>query len=84
MFDIGFPELLLVVLVGLVVVGPDKLPQAVKSITKSFRKVKTYLNQTLLELEKSVGMDEIRQDLHNENIIQSLKEDQEAKSDSDK
>ena len=83
MFDIGFPELLLV-LVGLVVVGPDKLPQAVKSITKSFRKVKTYLNQTLLELEKSVGMDEIRQDLHNENIIQSLKEDQEAKSDSDK
>ena len=84
MFDIGFLELLLVVLVGLVVVGPDKLPQAVKSITKSFRKVKTYLNQTLLELEKSVGMDEIRQDLHNENITQSLKEDQEAKSDSDK
>ena len=84
MFDIGFLELLLVVLVGLVVVGPDKLPQAVKSIIKSFRKVKTYLNQTLLELEKSVGMDEIRQDLHNENIIQSLKEDQEAKSDSDK
>mgnify|MGYP001259653743 FL=1 len=84
MFDIGFLELLLVVLVGLVVVGPDKLPQAVKSIIKSFRKVKTYLNQTLLELEKSVGMDEIRQDLHNENITQSLKEDQEAKSDSDK
>ena len=73
MFDIGFLELLLVVLVGLVVVGPDKLPQAVKSIIKSFRKVKPYLNQTLLELEKSVGMDEIRQDLHNENIIQSLK-----------
>lgn len=84
MFDIGFPELLLVLLVGLIVIGPDKLPQVIKSLTRSFRRIKTYVSQTSLELEKSVGMDEIRQELHNENIMQSLKEDQESKSDSDK
>ena len=37
MFDIGFPELLVILLVGLVVVGPDKLPQLIKGLTKSFR-----------------------------------------------
>ena len=84
MFDIGFPELLLVLLVGLVVIGPDKLPQVLRSVTKSFRKIKTWVNQTRIELEKSLGMDEIRQDLHNESVMKSLKENQEANKDPDK
>ena len=36
MFDIGFFELLLVLLVGLVVLGPKRLPEAIKSISRSF------------------------------------------------
>ena len=84
MFDIGFPELLLVLLVGIVVIGPDKLPQVLRSVTKSFRRIKTWVNQTRIELEKSLGMDEIRQDLHNESVMKSLKENQEANKDPDK
>jgi len=79
MFDIGFPELLVILLVGLVVVGPDKLPQLIKSLTKGFRTIKSYLNQTRSQLERSVGMDEIRQDLHNEKIMENLKETQKPK-----
>ena len=79
MFDIGFPELLVILLVGLVVVGPDKLPQLIKSLTKSFRAIRSYLNQIRSQLERSVGMDEIRQDLHNEKIMESLKETQKRK-----
>ena len=74
MFEIGFPELLVILLVGLVVVGPDKLPQLIKSLTKSFRAIRSYLNQIRSQLERSVGMDEIRQDLHNEKIMENLKE----------
>jgi len=77
MFEIGFPELLVIVFVGLLVVGPEKLPQIIKTLTRSFRAIKSYLNQTRAEIEKSVGMDEIRQDLHNEKIMEDLKENKE-------
>ena len=84
MFDIGFPELLVILFVGLVVVGPDKLPQLLKSLTKGFRTIRSYLNQTRSQLESSVGMDEIRQDLHNEKIMENLKETQKPKKPSKK
>ena len=74
MFEIGFPELLVIVFVGLLVVGPEKLPQIIKTLTRSFRAIKSYLMEIRSEIEKSVGMDEIRQDLHNEKIMEDLKE----------
>jgi len=73
MFEIGFPELLVIVFVGLLVIGPEKLPQIIKALTRSFRAIRSYLNETKSEIEKSVGMDEIRQDLHNEKIMESEK-----------
>ena len=74
MFEIGFPELLVIVFVGLLVVGPEKLPEIIKTLTRSFRVIRSYLKETRSEIEKSVGMDEIRQDLHNEKIMEDLKE----------
>ena len=79
MFEIGFPELLVIVFVGLLVIGPEKLPQIIKALTRSFRAIRSYLNETRSEIEKSVGMDEIRQDLHNEKIRGSEKDAQETK-----
>ena len=74
MFEIGFPELLVIVFVGLLVVGPEKLPEIIKALTRSFGVIRSYLKETRSEIEKSVGMDEIRQDLHNEEIMEDLKE----------
>ena len=74
MFEIGFPELVVIVFVGLLVVGPEKLPQIIKTLTRSFGTIRSYLKETRSEIEKSVGMDEIRQDLHNEEIMEDLKE----------
>ena len=84
MFEFGFPELLLILFVGLVVVGPDKLPQIIKSTTRAFRALRTYFNEVRSQIEKSVGMDEIRQDLHNEEIMENLKEDKKSESKSTK
>ncbi len=72
MFEIGFPELLVIVFVGLLVVGPEKLPEIIKALTRSFGVIRSYLKETRSEIEKSVGMDEIRQDLHNEKIMEDL------------
>ena len=84
MFEIGFPELLLILFVGLVVVGPDKLPQIIKSTTRVFRTFRHYFNEVRSQIEESVGMDGIRQDLHNEEILESLKENKKLKSKSTK
>ena len=74
MFEIGFPELVVIVFVGLLVVGPEKLPQIIKTLTRSFGTIRSYLKEARSEIEKRVGMDEIRQDLHNEKIMEDLKE----------
>ena len=84
MFEIGFPELLLILFVGLVVVGPDKLPQIIKSTTRAFRTLRAYFNEVKSQIEKSVGMEEIRQDLHNEKIMENLKENKKVESESTK
>ncbi len=81
MFDIGFPELLVILFVGLILIGPEKLPEIIKNITRSYGALRTYLNKAKSEIEKSVGFDEIRQDLHNEKVMESLKENKENKND---
>ena len=84
MFEIGFPELLVIVFVGLLVVGPEKLPEIIKALTRSFGVIRSYLKETRSEIEKSVGMDEIRQDLHNEKIMGDLKENKKESNSTEK
>ena len=83
MFDIGFPELLLIILVGLIVIGPEKLPELIKSFNRIYSNIKDYINKTKTEVEKNIGMDSIRQDLHNEKKMKDFK-DQESLQDSKK
>ena len=44
MFGLGLPELLLILVIGLVFFGPGKLPDVGKAIGKSMREFKTALN----------------------------------------
>ena len=56
MFGLGLPELLLILVIGLVFFGPGKLPDVVKAIGKSMREFKTALNDVKPEIseEKAV------------------------------
>ena len=56
MFGLGLPELLLILVIGLVFFGPGKLPDVGKAIGKSMRKFKTALNDVKPEIteEKAV------------------------------
>ena len=57
MFGLGLPELLLILVIGLVFFGPGKLPDVGKAIGKSMREFKTALNDVKPEIteEKSCG-----------------------------
>lgn len=46
MFGLGFPELALILVIGLVVFGPGKLPSVGGALGKSMREFKTAVNGT--------------------------------------
>ncbi|MGV8860936.1 MAG: Sec-independent protein translocase protein TatB [Pseudomonas sp.] len=76
MFGISFSELLLVGLVALLVLGPERLPGAARTAGLWVGRLKRSFNAIKQEVEREIGADEIRRQLHNEHIL-SL--EQEAK-----
>ena len=74
MFDIGFPELLLISVVALLVIGPEKLPQTIRTVSLWLGRMKASLSSIKAEIEAEIGTDEIRQQIHNESIMKELKE----------
>ena len=75
MFDIGIFELFLVLLIGLVVLGPERLPEVVKSVTRSMKWIKKTITSTKEEVSKNIGLDEVYQDLRNEEILKKSETD---------
>lgn len=76
MFGISFSELLLVGLVALLVLGPERLPGAARTAGLWIGRLKRSFNAIKTEVERELGADEIRRQLHNEHILQM---EQEAK-----
>ena len=64
MFDIGFAELLLIGLVGLLVVGPEQLPGAVRTVLAWVNRFRRSFDQIRTE---------VRRELHNDEVLQKLK-----------
>ncbi|MBI5063444.1 MAG: twin-arginine translocase subunit TatB [Desulfatitalea sp.] len=63
MFGIGMPELLLILAVALIVIGPKKLPDLAKSLGKALGEFKRATNDLKQSIEKDTGLDEVRQNL---------------------
>ncbi len=82
MFDIGFPELLILALIALIVLGPDRLPEAMRTLGLMFGRLRRSYLSARAEIEREVGMDEVRRQLHNESIMEEFKSiESEIKSD---
>lgn len=82
MFDIGFAELLLIAVIGLLVIGPQRLPETVRALALWIGRLRRAVSRAYREVEKEVGMDEIRRQLHNEEIMRQFSDDQSRKTDS--
>ncbi|MFT6957046.1 MAG: sec-independent protein translocase protein TatB [Halieaceae bacterium] len=64
MFDIGFAELIIIGVVGLLVIGPERLPGAIRTASLWLRRIKRGFNDIRQEVE---------QEIHNDGIMQELK-----------
>jgi sec-independent protein translocase protein TatB len=62
MFSMGPGELLLIAVVVLVLVGPEKLPEFARTIARAIRDLKKYGRDVRKEFEKDLLTDDIKQD----------------------
>jgi len=62
-FDIGFWELVLISVVGLVVLGPERLPVAIRSISKLINSAKSMANGVKDELAHELKIQELQDNL---------------------
>ncbi|EJB30422.1 twin arginine-targeting protein translocase TatB [Helicobacter pylori NQ4099] len=78
MFGMGFFEILVVLIVAIIFLGPEKFPQAVVDMVKFFRTVKKTLNDAKDTLDKEINIEEIKKETLEyqklfENKVESLK-----------
>lgn len=63
MFDIGFSELLLVAIIGLVVLGPQRLPVAVRTVAGWIRAMRSMATNVQNELSQELKLQELQETL---------------------
>lgn len=65
MFDIGFSELLLVGIIALIVLGPERLPKAARAVGMFFGKIRRMLSNIQQEMEQEIRNQELQEKLKN-------------------
>ena len=73
MFDIGFLELIVIAVIALVVLGPERLPVAIKTTALWVSKIKRSFQSIRTEIERELNVDEIRREIHNNAVMDELK-----------
>ena len=74
MFGIGFPELLLLSAVALVVVGPDRLPGLLRTLGEWIGGAKRGLADIRRQVEDELHLAEIQQEIHESSAIKEIRE----------
>lgn len=72
MFEVGFGEVVLLFIVALLVLGPEKMPPAIRMAGLWLGRLKRGYNNIRADIEREIGADEIRRQLHNEEVMRNL------------
>ncbi len=60
MFDIGFSELMLIGIVALVVIGPERLPKVARTAGQWLGRLNRYVSQVKQDIDRDIKLDELR------------------------
>ncbi|MCZ6803072.1 MAG: Sec-independent protein translocase protein TatB [Proteobacteria bacterium] len=59
MFDVGFWELVIIAIVGLIIIGPERLPKFARDAGRFFAKFRRFIQTAKRDLEKELELDQI-------------------------
>ncbi len=62
MFGMGFSEILIIAIIAIIFLGPDKLPDAMVKIAKFFKTVKTSVNDVKSSFEQEMKIQELKEE----------------------
>lgn len=60
MFDIGFSEILVIAIVALIVIGPERLPKVARTLGHLFGRMQRYVNDVRADITRELELDELR------------------------
>jgi sec-independent protein translocase protein TatB len=60
MFDIGFSELLVIGVVALIVIGPEKLPRVARTVGHLAGRLQRYVSDVKADINREIELDELR------------------------
>ncbi|GIK87591.1 MAG: hypothetical protein BroJett026_30720 [Betaproteobacteria bacterium] len=60
MFDIAFSELIIIAVVALIVVGPERLPKAARTMGHLFGRLQRYVNDVKTDINREMELEELR------------------------
>lgn len=60
MFDVGFSELVVIMVVALVVIGPKRLPAAARTMGQWWGRLQRYINRMKQDVTTSMELEELR------------------------
>ena len=60
MFDIGFSEIVVIAVVALIVIGPERLPKAARTLGHLFGRLQRYVNEVKTDISREMELDELR------------------------
>jgi len=81
LFQIGFLEILIIFILGLVIIGPKRLPEVLKILIKFYKRIENKLNTFKKDLEEGIGADELKKDVFNELRMEELENNKDSKDD---
>jgi len=68
MFDIGFLEIAVIMVLGLLVLGPERLPKAAQKIGYWVGKTRRYVEGMKTQIESELDATEVKRLLHNQEV----------------
>ncbi|HEY8623313.1 MAG TPA: Sec-independent protein translocase protein TatB [Casimicrobiaceae bacterium] len=60
MFDIAFSEIVVIAVVALVVIGPERLPKVARTLGHMFGRLQRYVNDVKADISREMELDELR------------------------
>ena len=59
MFDVGFSELMVIAVVALIVIGPERLPRVARTMGHLFGRLQRYVNDVKADINREIELEEL-------------------------